>query len=215
MKFSKSVAPNKPFFMYFAPGAMHAPHQVRSEWREPYDGKFDMGWDAYREEVYQRQLDMGIIPEGTQLTPRPDWVDPWDSLNDTQKEVYTTLMENYAGYMAFADHEVGRLLAAVKELPDADNTLIIYIVGDNGASSEGGPERDLQRDRLAERHRDAARGSHPASGRRRRARDRAALSDGLGLGRQRAVPVGEAGRLAPRRHPQPDGGQLAGADRTG
>ena len=138
MKFSKSVAPDKPFFMYFAPGAMHAPHQVRSEWREPYDGKFDMGWDAYREEVYQRQLDMGIIPEGTQLTPRPDWVDPWDSLNDTQKEVYTTLMENYAGYMAFADHEVGRLLAAVKELPDADNTLIIYIVGDNGASSEGG-----------------------------------------------------------------------------
>lgn len=139
MKLSKSVAPDKPFFMYFAPGAMHAPHQVHAEWRQPYDGKFDMGWDAYREEVYQRQLDMGIIPEGTELTPRPDWVEPWDTLSDTQKQVYTTLMENYAGYMTFADHEVGRLLAAVKELPDAENTLIFYIVGDNGASSEGGP----------------------------------------------------------------------------
>jgi len=139
MKFSKSVAPKKPFFMYFAPGAMHAPHQARPEWREPFKSAFDSGWDVYREQIYENQLARGLIPEGTKLTPRPDWVPAWETLNDTQKTVYTTLMENYAGYMSFTDHEVGRLLAAVKELPDADNTMVIYIVGDNGASSEGGP----------------------------------------------------------------------------
>ncbi len=143
MKLSKSVAPDKPFFMYFAPGAMHAPHHVTAEWRDKFKGKFDMGWDAYREAVYKRQLDMGIIPPGTKLTPRPDWVKPWDTLNANQKKVYTALMENYAGFFAFADHEIGRLQAAVKELPDADNTLIIYIVGDNGASAEGGPDGTL------------------------------------------------------------------------
>lgn len=143
MKLSKSVAPTKPFFMYFAPGAMHAPHHVTAQWRDKFKGKFDMGWDAYREAVYKRQLDMGIIPPGTKLTPRPDWVKPWDTLNGDQKKVYTALMENYAGFFAFADHEIGRLQDAVKELPDADNTLIIYIVGDNGASAEGGPDGTL------------------------------------------------------------------------
>lgn len=140
MKFSKSVAPEKPFFMYFAPGAMHAPHQAPSEWRDSFDGAFDMGWDAYRDQIYQRQLDMGLIPEGTELTPRPDWVPAWDSLSDTQVQVYTALMENYAGYMAFTDNEVGRLIEAARGLPDGDNTMIIYIIGDNGASSEGGPD---------------------------------------------------------------------------
>ncbi len=140
MKFSKSVAPDKPFFMYFAPGAMHAPHQAPAKWRESFKGAFDMGWEKYREQVYERQLEMGIIPKGTKLTPRPDWVPAWDSLSDLQKRVYTTLMENFAGYFAFTDHEIGRLLDAVKELPDADNTLVIFIAGDNGASAEGGPD---------------------------------------------------------------------------
>ncbi|MFG0289159.1 MAG: arylsulfatase [Rhodopirellula sp. JB044] len=143
MQFSKSVAPEKPFFMYFAPGAMHAPHHVTAEWRDRFKGKFDMGWEKYREIVFQNQLDMGIIPPGTKLTPRPDWVPAWDSLSDDQKQVYTALFENFAGYFAHTDHEVGRLLDAVKELPDADNTLIMYIVGDNGASSEGGPDGTL------------------------------------------------------------------------
>ena len=143
MKFAKSVAPNKPFFMYFAPGAMHAPHHVTEQWREQFKGKFDMGWEKYREMVYQNQLDMGIIPEGTKLTPRPDWVPQWESLTEEQKKVYTALFENFAGYFAFTDHEVGRLLDAVKELPDADNTLVIYIAGDNGASAEGGPDGTL------------------------------------------------------------------------
>ncbi|WP_231936167.1 arylsulfatase [Bythopirellula polymerisocia] len=143
MKFSKSVAPNKPFFMYFAPGAMHAPHHVTAEWRDKFKGKFDMGWEKYREIVFKQQQEMGIIPPGTKLTPRPEWVPAWDTLNEDQKTVYTALFENFAGYFAFTDHEVGRLLDAVKELPDADNTLVIYIVGDNGASSEGGPDGTL------------------------------------------------------------------------
>ncbi len=140
MKFAKSVAPNKPFFMYFAPGAMHAPHHVTKEWRDRFKGAFDMGWDNYREQVFARQKEMGIIPPDTLLTKRPDWVPAWDSLTDLQKKVYNALFENFAGYFAFADQEVGRLLDAVKALPDAENTMVIYIVGDNGASSEGGPD---------------------------------------------------------------------------
>ncbi|WP_146572189.1 arylsulfatase [Botrimarina hoheduenensis] len=143
MKFAKSVAPKKPFFMYFAPGAMHAPHHVTAEWRDKFDGQFDMGWEKYREIVFQNQLEMGIVPKGTELTPRPDWVPAWDGLSDEQKEVYTALFENFAGFFAFTDHEIGRLLDAVNGLPDADNTLVIYIVGDNGASSEGGPDGTL------------------------------------------------------------------------
>jgi arylsulfatase len=143
MRYAKSVAPNKPFFMYFAPGAMHAPHHVTKEWRDRFKGRFDMGWEKYREIVFENQKRMGIIPPDTKLTPRPDWVPAWDSLNDQQKKLYNALFENYAGYFAFTDHEIGRLLDAIKRLPDADNTLIIYIVGDNGASSEGGPDGTL------------------------------------------------------------------------
>ncbi|WP_312362602.1 arylsulfatase [Ensifer sp.] len=143
MKYFKSVSPKKPFFMYFAPGAMHAPHHVTAEWRDKFKGKFDMGWEKYREQVYKRQIDMGIIPPDTKLTPRPDWVPAWDTLSADQKKLYNRLMENYAGYFAFTDHEVGRLTDAIHELPDADNTLVIYIAGDNGASSEGGPDGTL------------------------------------------------------------------------
>ncbi|WP_148861330.1 arylsulfatase [Marinobacter fonticola] len=139
MEVSKALAPEKPFLMYFAPGAMHAPHQAPAKWREPFKGAFDDGWEAYREKAFKKQMEMGLLPEGTQLTPRPDWVREWSSLNDTQTKVYTTLMENYAAYMAFTDHEIGRLLESVKKLPDAENTMVVYIVGDNGASSEGGP----------------------------------------------------------------------------
>jgi len=143
MQLSKSVAPNKPFFMYFAPGSMHAPHHVTAKWRDQFKGKFDAGWDKYREEVFQRQLDLGIVPPGTKLTARPEWVPAWDTLNAQQKKLYAALFENYAGYFAFTDHEVGRLIDAVKALPDSENTLIFYIVGDNGASGEGGPDGTL------------------------------------------------------------------------
>jgi arylsulfatase len=138
MRYSKSVAPDKPAFMYFAPGAAHAPHHSPRDWREKFKGQFDACWDAVREETYRRQLEMGIIPPDTELTPRPEWVQPWESLSADEKTLYARFMENFAGYLAFTDHECGRLLDAVKELPDGDNTLVFYIVGDNGASSEGG-----------------------------------------------------------------------------
>ena len=91
-----------------------------------------------REQTYQRQLKLGVIPPGTTLTPRPEWVKAWDTLSDGQKQLYTRLMENYAGFLAHTDHEIGRFIDAIHRLPDAENTMIIYIVGDNGASSEGG-----------------------------------------------------------------------------
>jgi arylsulfatase A-like enzyme len=138
MKYSKSVAPQKPLLVYFAPGAAHAPHHAPKEWRDRFKGQFDAGWDKVREETYQRQLKLGVIPPDTKLTPRPEWVKAWDTLSADERKLYARLMENFAGYLAFTDHETGRLLNAIKELPDADNTLIIYIVGDNGASSEGG-----------------------------------------------------------------------------
>ncbi len=138
VRYSKSVAPDKPFFCYFAPGAAHAPHHPPAEWRDKFKGQFDAGWEKVREETYQRQLAAGILPEGTELTPKPDWVQDWDGLSADEKKLFSRFMENFAGYLAYADSECGRLIDAVKELPDADNTIILYIVGDNGASSEGG-----------------------------------------------------------------------------
>ena len=143
MQYSKAVAPDKPLFMYFAPGAAHAPHHAPREWSTKFKGKFDAGWEKVREETFQRQLDMGIIPKDTKLTPRPEWVPAWDTLSSDQKKLYLRLMENFAGYLAYTDHEIGRLIDAIHQLPDADNTLIIYVVGDNGASAEGGPDGTL------------------------------------------------------------------------
>ena len=143
IQYSKSVAPQKPFFLYFAPGAAHAPHHAPKEWSHKFKGQFDQGWEKVREETYARQLKTGIIPPDTKLTPRPEWVPAWDTLSADQKKLYLRLFENFAGYLAFTDRECGRLIDAVNQLPDADNTMIIYIVGDNGASSEGGPEGTL------------------------------------------------------------------------
>ncbi|HEY4325187.1 MAG TPA: arylsulfatase, partial [Mucilaginibacter sp.] len=139
----KSISPDKPVFMYFAPGAAHAPHQSPKEWRDKFKGKFPDGWDKERDIVYERQKKMGIIPPDAKLSPRITSVPLWDTCSTQSKKFYELLYENYAGYLAFADHEVGRLLNAVKKLPDADNTLIIYIIGDNGASAEGGLDGTL------------------------------------------------------------------------
>lgn len=138
LQMQKSISLDKPVFMYYAPGAVHAPHHVRKEWSDKFRGKFDHGWDKERELVYARQKEMGIIPQDAALSERNEHVPLWDSLNEEEKKFYTLLYENFAGYMAFTDYEVGRLLKAIGELPDADNTLVMYIVGDNGASAEGG-----------------------------------------------------------------------------
>jgi arylsulfatase len=139
----KTIAPDRPFFLYVAPGATHSPHQVPAEWIEPYAGKFDAGWDAYREATLARQKALGLVPENTDLTVRSEGLPAWDSLNDDQKRLYSRMMEVFAGYGANVDHEMGRVIEAVKALPDAENTIFIYIAGDNGASAEGGIEGSL------------------------------------------------------------------------
>lgn len=134
----KSLAPDKPFFAYFAPGATHAPHHVPKEWADKYKGRFDAGWDALREETFARQKKLGVIPADAQLTERPEEVPSWDSMADAFKPVLRREMEVYAGYLEFCDHHVGRLFEAIKNLDIADDTLVYYIIGDNGASAEGG-----------------------------------------------------------------------------
>ncbi len=127
----------KPWMMYYSTGATHAPHHVGTEWADKYKGTFDDGWDAYREKTFARQKELGIIPADAQLTPRPDLFPAWDSLNDSEKKLYVRQMEVFAGFSENADWNVGRLLDAIDEMGDLDNTLIFYIWGDNGASMEG------------------------------------------------------------------------------
>jgi arylsulfatase len=138
-----SIAPDKPYFLYVATGATHAPHHTPTEWIDKFKGKFDGGWDAYREETMARQRKLGVVPPDTQLTERSKGLPAWDSLNADQKRLYARMMEVFAGYGAHCDHELGRVVDAVKALPGADNTLIVYIAGDNGASAEGGLEGSL------------------------------------------------------------------------
>jgi arylsulfatase A-like enzyme len=131
------VAPGKPFFVYFAPGATHAPHQVWPEWSERFRGHFDDGWDQLRETIHARQLELGVIPPGTLLTPRPEQIPAWDEYPERYRPVAARLMEVYAGFLAHTDAQVGRVLDAIEELGKADDTLVIYLMGDNGASAEG------------------------------------------------------------------------------
>ena len=127
----------KPWFIYYSTGCSHAPHQVAVEWSEKYRGAFDRGWDVLREETFERQKTLGVIPPDAMLTPRPDELPAWDSLSDSEKTLYARQMEVYAGFQENADWNVGRLLDAVGEMGELDNTLVIYIFGDNGASMEG------------------------------------------------------------------------------
>lgn len=133
----KALAPDRPLFMYFAPGATHAPLQAPKAWIDQFKGKFDMGWDEYRRIVFERQKKLGVIPSDTKLTPRPAELPAWDSLSDDQKKVAARLMEVFAGFMAQTDHEIGRVVEALRHTGQLDNTMIIYIAGDNGASLEG------------------------------------------------------------------------------
>ncbi len=133
-----SVAPNKPWLQYYAPGTAHAPHHAPKDWIAKFKGQFDQGWDKVREETFARQKQMGIIPANAKLTPRPAEIPAWDSLNADQKKLYAHMMEVYAAALVYADHQMGRILDAIEDLGQLDNTLVIYIQGDNGASAEGG-----------------------------------------------------------------------------
>jgi arylsulfatase A-like enzyme len=133
----KALAPDKPFFMYFAPGATHAPHHVPKAWAEKYKGKFDGGWDKLREMTLERQIKLGIVPAGTKLAPKPEAIIDWEKLSADEKKLFTRQMEVYAGFAEQTDYEVGRLIETIRELGVMDNTMIVFIAGDNGASAEG------------------------------------------------------------------------------
>jgi arylsulfatase A-like enzyme len=138
MQSVKSLTPDKPFFMYFAPGATHAPHHVPKEWIAKYKGKFDQGWDKLREETLARQIKLGVVPAGTKLAPKPEAIEDWDKLTADEKKLFTRQMEVFAGFAEYTDTEIGRLVGSIENMGQLDNTLIFYIVGDNGASAEGG-----------------------------------------------------------------------------
>ncbi len=132
-----SLAPDKPFFAYFAPGATHAPHHVPAEWSDRYKGRFDDGWDALRDRMFARQKELGVVPPEAELTARPAEIPAWDAMPDALKPVLARQMEVYAGFLEHVDHHVGRLVDAIVDLGILDDTLVFYIVGDNGASGEG------------------------------------------------------------------------------
>lgn len=136
----KAVAPDQPFFCYYAPGATHAPHHPKQEWVDKYKGKFDQGWDKVREETFARQKNLGIIPPDTKLNPLAPGLPAWDTLTAQQKTVYARFMEVYAGFLEQTDHNVGRVLESIRQSGQLDNTMVIFIVGDNGASAEGSPQ---------------------------------------------------------------------------
>jgi arylsulfatase A-like enzyme len=163
IKDAKAIAPDKPFFMYFCPGATHAPHHAPREWIERYRGKFDMGYEAYRELVFERQKQLGIFPEDAELSPlnpyaeetsvegKPwpplDVVRPWDSLSEDEKRLFRRMAEVYAGFLSHTDHEIGRLLDFLEESGQLDNTIVV-LVSDNGASGEGGPNGSVNENKF-------------------------------------------------------------------
>jgi len=137
LKQVNAAAPDKPFFLHFVPGGTHAPHQPTPEWIEKFKGKFDMGWNDLREQIFANQKNLGVIPQSTQLTPWPDDLPKWDTLSADEKKLFARQAEVYAAYVAYTDHEIGRVIQEVQDLGKLDNTLIIYIEGDNGTSAEG------------------------------------------------------------------------------
>jgi arylsulfatase A-like enzyme len=137
MKFQQALTPEKPFLVYYAPGATHAPHHVPKSYIEKQKGRFDAGWDALRQEIYERQLASGVIPKGTKLAPKPDWIKDWDTLSADEKKLFSRQAEVFAAYIDMTDTEIGRLVQAVEDMGELDDTLIFYIAGDNGTSAEG------------------------------------------------------------------------------
>ena len=135
----EAIVPEKPFFLYFATGGTHSPHQVPKEWIDRFRGRFDAGYDALRQEIYQREKQRGIIPSDADISPRPAELPAWNSLTPDARKLLARQMEVYAGFLAQTDYEVGRVLQAIRDEGRADNTLVLYIVGDNGATEEGSP----------------------------------------------------------------------------
>ena len=210
----KALAPDKPFFVYFAPGATHAPHHVPKEWADKYKGKFDQGWDKLREETFARQKELGVIPADCQLTARHKEIPAWDDMPEALKPVLRRQMEVYAGFMEYTDHHVGRLLDGLKKLDILDDTLVYYIIGDNGASAEGtlnGTFNEMLNFNGMAARRDAGI-PHGPDRQARRAGILQPLRRGLGARHGHALPVDQAGRLALGRNAQRHHRPLAEGD---
>ena len=216
----QAFAPDKPFFLYWAPGAGHGPHQIFKEWADKYQGKFDDGWDAYRERVFARQKQLGWIPADTKLTPRAETMAAWDSIPEAQRPFQRRLMEIFAGFVEHVDAQAGKLIDELERLGIRDNTIVIYIFGDNGASAEGQngtisellaqngiPNTIEQQLAALEKI-----GGLDALGTRQ---DGQHVPRRVGVGRQHAVPPHEARGLAFRRHAQPDGDLVAEGHQAG
>ena len=219
IKDAKAIAPDKPFFLYYAPGACHAPHHAPREWIEKYRGRFDMGYEAMREQTLARQKELGIVPADTELPPVnpigtqdrtptrrkpfPSWTTPGRGTRcpTDEKRLFCRMAEVYAGFLAHADHHIGRLLDYLEETGQRDNTLVI-VVSDNGASRRGRPERLGQREQAAQRHPRRHRGEPRHDRRAGRPEDLQPLPDRLGDGVQHAVQDVEALRVQ-RRHRRP------------
>ena len=138
IKYQDALTPDKPFFAYYAPGATHAPHHVPKEWIARWKGKFDQGWDRMREQILARQIENGVVPEGTPLAPKPEAIPDWDDLSADEKRLFTRQAEVFAAFVEMTDHEIGRVVQAIEDTGELDNTLIFLIYGDNGTSAEGG-----------------------------------------------------------------------------
>src|SRR5262249_46088499 len=139
--------PDKPFFLYFCTGAMHAPHHVPKEWADKYKGQFDEGWDKYREKVFARQKELGIIRKDAALSRHDPDVAQWDALSADERRLYARMMEVFAGYLEHTDHHIGRLIEFIRSIGELENTLIM-VISDNGASAEGGPHGSVNENKF-------------------------------------------------------------------
>ena len=214
-----AVAPDQPFFVYYAPGGSHSPHQPTPEWIKKISDMhlFDKGWNELREQIFANQKKLGVIPPDTQLTPWPDGqpeyggakLAKWDTLSPDEKKLFIRQADVFAAYTAYTDHEIGRVIQEVADEGKLDNTLIIYICGDNGTSSEGttlGTPFDLG---CSSSHRDPSRRAVEALRRLGFDQDSTAHGGSVGLGLRHAVQVGQADSVALRRHPAGPGHLLA------
>ena len=203
MRFQKSLTPDKPFFVYWATGATHAPHQVPQKWIDQYKGKFDMGWDKYREQTLARQIERGVVPAGTKLAKKPEDIKAWESLSADEKRLYAKQMEVFAAFASHTDHHVGRMVDALDAMGELDNTLFLYIWGDNGCSAEGGLAGTFNEMIVLNGLDDKVEDQLPLMDKMGGQGRLRALPCRLGPRRQHAVPVDQAGRFALRRDAQP------------
>ena len=213
----KAMEPDKPFMMYWATGCLHGPHHVMKEWADKYAGKFDDGWDAYRERVYARAKETGWIPEDAELTERDERMPAWDDIPEDERAFQSRLMEVAAGFAEHADVQAGRLVDELDALGYGENTLILYIWGDNGSSGEGqnGTISELLAQNgipttVADAHPGNERNGRPRRAGHRQGRQ--PVPRRMGVGRQHPIQGDEAARVPPRRHTQSAGRSLA---RTG